>query len=93
MWQDQFRRENGVIVYESKWLDTEKERLGAIERRENLEWARDHCNGLVRVVIALAKDVSADPRKANDWFPHAKLVMRITRIWESGDFRAESVGE
>jgi hypothetical protein len=37
--------------------------LGNGERIENLKWARDHCNGRMYVVIIVAENVNAQPRK------------------------------
>jgi hypothetical protein len=92
MWQDEIKGSGGTLVYESRPRLREKKRHGAIERLENLKWARDHCEGLVRVVIAIAKDVTADPRTAIDWFPKEGMFMRITQLDEqTGAFRAESV--
>jgi hypothetical protein len=66
-------------------------RPGAKERLENLKWAREHCDGLVRVVVMRAKDTKEDPRSIAECFPHDKLVMRIIHIDEAtGEFRAES---
>jgi hypothetical protein len=94
MWQDEITRRNGRIVYESRPRPQEKKRPGATERLANLIWARDHCEGLVRVVIAVAEDVKADPRSALRWFPQDRLVMKITDLdEETGAFRAESLKE
>jgi hypothetical protein len=94
MWQDEIRKEGDLFVYESRPRAMEKKRAGATERLANLIWARDHCDGLVRTVIATAKDIHADPRESIDWFPHNRLVMRITNLDEkTGAFRAESVGK
>lgn len=93
MWQDEIKTENGKVVYESRPRPPhERKKPGATERLENLKWARDHCDGLVRVVIAVAKDPTASPRQAESWFPHPTLVMKITDSDErTAAFRAESV--
>jgi hypothetical protein len=92
MWQDEIIGKDGFIVYESRPRLIEKNRPGATERLANLKWARDHCNSLVRVVIAIAKDTKADPRVALDWFPKDGMFMKITQLDEmTGAFRAESV--
>lgn len=93
MWQDEIKHEGGKLIYESRPRSKEKKRPGATERLENLIWARDHCDGLVRAVIAIAKDVTADPRQSVDWFPHDRLVMKIITLDDkTGAFRAENVG-
>src|ERR1700733_1227791 len=92
MWQDEIKGKEGSLVYESRPRPRERKRAGATERLANLIWARDHCDGLVRVVIARAKDVTADPRQSIDWFPKDNLYMQITDLDEqTGAFRAESV--
>ena len=93
MWQDEFKREADVRVYESAPRPKERKHPGATERLKNLIWARDHCDGLLCVIIAKAKDESADPRQGADWSPRPKdELMRITELnEETGAFRAESV--
>lgn len=65
---------------------------GNRERLENLVWARDHCDGLFRVVITTAKDVNASPREIVDCYPQDKLIMRITGLDDqTGEFTARSL--
>ena len=99
MWQDEITRDGALMVYQSLTPRRgsltprrgEVNRPGAKERLENLKWAREHCDGLVRVVVMRAKDTKEDPRSIAECFPHDKLVMRITHIDEAtGEFRAES---
>jgi hypothetical protein len=92
MWQDEIKREGDRMVYQSLTPRRgEENRPGAKERLENLKWAREHCDGLARVVVMRANDTKADPRSIAECFPHDKLVMRITHIDEAtGEFRAES---
>jgi hypothetical protein len=92
MWQDEIKREGDRMVYQSLTPRRgEQNRPGAKERLENLKWAREHCDGLARVVVMRANDTKADPRSIAECFPHDKLVMRITHIDEAtGEFRAES---
>lgn len=92
MWQDEIKREGDRMVYQSLTPRRgEQNRPGAKERLDNLKWAREHCDGLVRVVVMRAKDTKEDPRSIAECFPHDKLVMRIIHIDEAtGEFRAES---
>ena len=92
MWQDEIKREGDRMVYQSLTPRRgEQNRPGAKERLENLKWAREHCDGLARVVVMRANDTKADPRSIAECFPHDKLVMRIIHIDEAtGEFRAES---
>lgn len=71
-----------------RWVD----RPGNRERLRNLIWARDHCQGVFRVVMPRAKDTSVDPREIADCFPKDDLFMRITDLnEETGHFRAVAI--
>lgn len=60
---------------------------------DNLVWARDHCDGRFRVIVAKAKDVNSNPRSIEECFPREKLVMRLKRLdLETGNFIAEAEG-
>ena len=95
LWKDGISVSNGVTTYDSfdptghaPWIDTPGNR----ERLENLKWARDHCDGLFRVVITVAKDVNSVPRSIAECYPQPNLVMRITDLNEqTGEFRAASI--
>lgn len=66
------------------------DRPGNGERLENLKWARDHCDGLFRVVITVAKDEKAHPREIAECYPR-DLLMRLVDLDEAtGEFRAIS---
>ena len=65
---------------------------GNRERVENLRWAQDHCNGVVRVVMVKAVDIKAYPREIAACFPRDDLIMKITDFdAETGQFRAISI--
>jgi hypothetical protein len=90
LWQDEF--ENGGQTYRSRGNLAGTSRAGRTELMENLQWALDHCGGLVRVVMAKAKDVNADPRSIELCFPHPKLVMKVVELDKaSGHFVLERV--
>jgi hypothetical protein len=94
MWEDEVRREGDRIVYESRYrpILKGKSRRADTELIANLKWARDHCNGFVRVVVLTAEDVTADQRKIRYCYPDDSLIMRITEFDpESRTFRAESI--
>ena len=75
-----FSRENLSV-----WID----RPGNRERLENLKWARDHCEGLFRVVITTAKDTNADTREIEDAHYQARMIMKLVELNEqTGEFRA-----
>jgi len=69
-----------------------KERPGNRERLENLKWAREHCGGRFRVVITVAKNVTASTREIEECYPQDQMIMRITELnEETGEFKAELV--
>ena len=65
------------------WIGTP----GHIELIKNLNWAKEHCKGVVKVIIAIAKDPNAHPRSIAECFPQMKLSMHIEKIDEiTGEF-------
>jgi hypothetical protein len=95
LWQDQFKRRDGRLIYESQFdpggpRDT---RPGFHELMDNLVWARDHCDGRFRVIVAKAKDINSYPRSIAECFPHDKMIMRLSGLdLETGNFAAEVDG-
>ena len=91
LWRDEIGCHGDLLTYESR-AKIRSKKPSSKERLANLRWARDSCDGLVRVVIVTAKDVKAEPRSIADCFPVDQLVMRITHLDnETGAFRMESV--
>jgi hypothetical protein len=90
LWQDRITRKNGRVLYESGSLpDQVRRRPGFSELMENLAWARDHCGGCFRVIIARAKDRHADPRSIEECFP-VKWAMKLIEFDPiAGTFTAE----
>ncbi|MGD9540202.1 hypothetical protein [Methylocystis sp.] len=92
-WKDEF--ENGGKVYRSdpsrkkgKWVGSTAHK----EFIENLIWSRDHCNGELHIIVATAKDVTADPRAIKECYPQKRLKMRLAYLDEkTGDFVAERI--
>jgi hypothetical protein len=95
-WKDQLDYSSDPISYSnfgSPTLGQWKDRLGNQERLENLKWARDHCGGLMHVVIIEAIDQSAQPREIARSFPQKRLRMKLTNLdEETGEFSAVNVG-
>ena len=95
-WKDQLDYSSNPISYSTfgrpnleKWTDLP----GNQERIENLKWARDHCEGLMRVVIIEAFDAAAHPRRIAQSFPHKRMVMKLTGLnEETGEFSTINVG-
>lgn len=94
LWQDLFQ--NGTMIYQSTATGTEEGWVGSnghLELIENLVWARDHLEGEVSVIIAVAKDKTASPRSIAECFPQPNLIMRVIEFDEnSGDFTLERIG-
>lgn len=93
LWQDRFER--GGTAYSPKADALDIKWIGSPGHKElvdNLKWARDHCDGEFRVIIAVPKDPAASPRSIKECFPHERLKMRIIHIDDgTGDFLAERI--
>lgn len=96
LWEDGLDYKQKPITYRSRaekadrsWLDSP----GGRERKENLEWAADHCAGEFRVVIVKAKDLLADPREIAEAYAQPNMLGRITSLdRDTGEFTAEITG-
>lgn len=81
LWQDGF--EDKGRVYRSGEDDVPgewKSRPGFTELIDNLVLARDENEGLVHVILAVAKDVKARPRSIKKCFPQPNLKMGVTEL-------------
>ena len=92
-WQDQF--EEGGRIYRGRRRPSEAiGKAGRTELLENLKWARDNCDGVLRIIIAIAKDPKAEPRSISECFPQKTLRMRIISLDETtGEYVAERIDE
>ena len=62
---------------------------GNRERIKHLKYSLEKLNGLFRVVIAVAKDIHAFPRKGKDFYPWEGIWMKIVELnEETGECRA-----
>ena len=94
IWEDEVQRDGERVMYQSRYRPALKGKSRRVdsELMANLKWAKDHCGGLVRVVILTAQDVTAEPRKIMYCYADDSLVMRITELdCRARTFRAESV--
>lgn len=95
LWRDWLDYGTKPIVFDTfnrpdlhLWTDS----LGNRDRIANLIWARDHCERLFRVIITVAKDVTAYPRDIEDCYPKDDWIMQLTDLDENtGEFRAKKV--
>lgn len=93
LWQDEFVRQGERMIYErgAIWAQS-RQSPGHNEMMQNLRWALDHCDGWVKVIIAIAKDRSAKPRSIRECFP-SKMQVKVTHLDEtSGEFSLEAFG-
>lgn len=94
LWQDEFAwSPDGRRVYERgpAW-ERSHTSPGHNELMENLRWALGHCDGWVKVIIAIAKDVNARPRSIRECSP-TKMQVKVTHLNEgTGEFSLEAFG-
>ena len=94
LWQDEFTwTQDGRRVYEcgSVWAES-RSSPGHNELMDNLRWALNHCDGWVKVIIAIANDPTAVPRTIKECGP-TKMQVRVTRLDEAtGEFSLEAFG-
>jgi hypothetical protein len=79
LWQDLFEEQGRV--YRIRNIDPAydyQRQPGLAELKDNLAHALAHNDGLVRVIVAIAKDVKASPRSIKECFPADRIVMRVT---------------
>jgi len=94
LWQDEFTwSPDGRRVYERGPVWTESRTSpGHNELMDNLRWALDHCDGWVKVIVAIAKDVNAVPRSIKECSP-TKMQVKVTHLNEAtGEFSLEAFG-
>ena len=94
LWQDMFTPKDGKLYYIRPGFPPEQPdtRPGFRELMENLAWARDHCDGRFKVIVAIAKDINAVPRSIKECAP-TKMIMRLTDLdATNGAFTAVAEG-
>jgi hypothetical protein len=96
-WKDEIRKRDGKLVYDMQnhpRLDQWRGRHGNRDRIKNLAHARDHCDGLFRVVWVRTNDPNERVRKTLERYPDKTLWMRLaapTLNEHTGEFLAEEV--
>jgi len=93
LWQDRF--EDKGRLYRS-WRDDEpgafKSRPGFTELLQNLAFARDQLEGVVSVILLVAKDKAAMPRSIERSSPAPNLKMRVIELDQAeGTFLLERI--
>lgn len=94
LWQDEFEwTPDGRRVY-ARGPIWEHSRVspGHNELMANMRWALDHCDGWVKVIVAIAKDPTAAPRSIKECSP-TNMQAKVTHLDEgSGEFAIEVFG-
>jgi hypothetical protein len=95
LWRDRFQESKTPIEYHERGDDEPAiewcRRLGNRDRKDHLAWAKSHCGGKFRVVMATARNTQADPREGSTWCPRPDLLMEITYIRPTGQFGAKVI--
>ena len=93
LWRDKFL-EKGTIY---RNFDTDvpgewRSRPGFVELIDNLKYASEHTNGVVRVIVAVSKDTEAVPRSIAECYPAENLRMRVVHLDDDvGTFTLERI--
>ena len=94
LWEDGFDPAPGskYSSFDQPSLPHWQNSRGNKDRIKNLKFAREHCDGLFRVVVVTAKDRDVIPRSALKLYQHPTRIMRLTKLnEETGEFSAVSV--
>ena len=92
LWKDGFEGPAGRMVYNRSSMEDWYDGSGKRRFFEDLAWAVTHCDGIVRVIIAV-RDLSAFPRvRTAECYPCKNLLMRVTHLDPvAGAFKLEQV--
>lgn len=83
LWQDRFEDKGQIYRGWSDDVPGEwKSRPGFVELIDNLSHALTHLDGVVRVILLIAKDKTATPRSIERSSPHPNLKMRVVELDE-----------
>lgn len=90
LWKHEFSGPAGEMVYDKADSSDWKNVVAKREFFRDLQWAVDHCEGVIRVVVVV-RDPS-DPSRTIDCYPAPNVVMRVTALDTVGStFRLEQV--
>jgi hypothetical protein len=92
LWKDEFEGPAGRMVYNRSSMEDWYDGSGKRRFFEDLAWAVTHCDGIVRVIVAV-RDTSAFPHvRTAECYPCKNLLMRVTHLDPvAGTFRLEQV--
>jgi hypothetical protein len=80
LWKDEFKGLAGQMVYSRPDRGDWSDGPGFRFFMEDLSWARENCDDMVRVIVATPKDEQGQTRRIADCYPQEKLLMRVTHI-------------
>ena len=93
LWQDEFEGRPPHLVYDHPGYDPNDpdSRPGYAEMMRHLQWALEHCDGLVRTIVAIPEQ-GPDGKRIGDCTPRDNLLMSIAHLDTAiGAFRLEQV--
>lgn len=92
LWADKFTWKDELASYDGSHEPGDEAALGNKERLRHLVWARDHCEGRIKVVMVKRAATTGTRRTIKEVYPRADLMMRLTELDErTGEFRAEGM--
>lgn len=81
LWQDKFLEKGRVYrSWDTDMPGQWRSRPGFVELIDNLAYVREHAAGVVHVIVAIAEDRDAVPRRIKECFPHETLKMRVAEL-------------
>jgi hypothetical protein len=92
IWESELIGPAGKRVYDRPNWGTWYSGPGRRYLFEDFAWARDHCEGIVRIVLATRRESAQDRVEAAESNADHDLIMRVTHMDpETGAFRLEEV--
>lgn len=90
LWRDELKWPSGSLVYDKPNTQDWKDGPGKRRFFEHLQFAIDHCDGLVHIVVSVRDPY--DPVRTIDCYPRPNVVMRVGHLDVSQcAFRLEQV--
>jgi hypothetical protein len=87
LWKDEFIGSAGKMTYAKSELGDWFEGPGSRFFFEDLAWAKNNCDGIVRVIVAVRDEQDKTKVSMAECYPQKNLVMRITHLdAEAGAF-------
>jgi hypothetical protein len=92
LWKEDLIGRAGDLTYTKTELGDWFEGPGSRYFFEDLDWALQNCQGIVRIILAVRDQQSTDRVRTAECYPQKNLIMRITHLDPTvGAFRLEQV--